>query len=276
MKFVFLHGGPGFNSLAEQAILGPIFHSLGHEATFWNEPSRLRIGGDPFVADGAFERWYASAERSVLNAAGSGSVHVLAHSFTVHAAMEIARRHKAALSSLTLVAPAADPFKTYRRVLELAHEDLAATKPDVAAAIAESLERTRGVMDAAMHAGMLNVLQDVRLFTHYWADPGQMAAAMAASHGSEGQFDVDSFFAVLSDFAACGHDLPSGDRVTVPTLVLFGALDPITPIGEQRAAVETAVPDARVETIDGCSHYLHLDRPQFFLERVVRWARHPE
>ena len=46
MRFVFLHGGPGFNSFAEQAILGPIFHSYGREIVFWNEPSRLRPGGE--------------------------------------------------------------------------------------------------------------------------------------------------------------------------------------------------------------------------------------
>ena len=218
MKFVFLHGGPGFNGMAEQAILGPIFESLGHETTFWNEPSSLRPRGEPFVADGAFERWLASAEQCVVGSAGSGPVHVMAHSFTVQGCMEIARRHAPHVSTLVMIAPAADPFGTYRNVLKLAREDLHDTKPDIAAAIGDSLEHTRAVLDKAMHAGMLNVLQDERLFTHYWANPGQMQASMTAREGPEGQFDVDSFFAVLSDFAQRGATLLSTAPVNVPTL----------------------------------------------------------
>jgi len=29
---------------------------------------------------------------------------------------------------------------------------------------------------------------------------------------------------------------------------------------------------ARVEVVDGCSHYVHLDRPQHFVDMVVEWA----
>ena len=39
MRFVFLHGGPGFNSFAEQAILRPLIVSAGHDIVCWNEPS---------------------------------------------------------------------------------------------------------------------------------------------------------------------------------------------------------------------------------------------
>jgi pimeloyl-ACP methyl ester carboxylesterase len=273
MKYVFLHGGPGANSLAEQAILGPILQSSGYQTTFWNEPSSLRLDGDPFEADGAFERWLASAEQSVLRSALTERAHVIAHSFAVQAAWEIARRHASRLSTLILVAPAADPFATFRNVLRLAREDLLEAKPDVATAIADSLERSRVLMDDAMQAGMLNVLQDERLFTHYWAEPGQMQASMAACEGPDGQFDVNSFFAVLSDFARRGATLLSRDPISVPTLVLFGAVDPVTPPDEQCAAVQAAAPNARIEVVDGCSHHVHLDRPMFFVDRIVRWAR---
>src|SRR5262245_376586 len=112
MTFVFLHGGPGFNSFAEQAMLGWLFQVAGQTIVFWNEPSRLRPEGEPFEAERAFERWLASAERSVLSAAESGPVHVITHSASVHAGLEISRRHPSRVASLVLVAPAADLFTT--------------------------------------------------------------------------------------------------------------------------------------------------------------------
>ena len=271
MRFVFLHGGPGFNSFAEQAMLGPLFLSGGHEIAFWNEPSALRPGGDSFEATGALRRWLSSAEQMVLGAAASSPVHLIAHSITAHAALEIARRHASRLSSLVLVTPGADAFLTYCSVLRLAREDLADTKPEIASALADTLARTRVVMDDAMREGMWNVLNDERLFTHYWADAHQMQAAIAARSRPDAQFDVDSFFAVLGEWQQGAAHLSSAP-ITLPTLALFGAADRVTAAGEQLAALRAAVPVARVEVVENCSHYLHLDRPQHFVDIVVAWA----
>jgi pimeloyl-ACP methyl ester carboxylesterase len=272
MRFAFLHGGPGFNSYAEQATLEPVFAARGHQVAFWNEPSRLRPAGELFEPSGACERWLTSAERFIVRAAGSGPVHVIAHSFTAHAAMNIARRHEYHVAGLVLVAPAADPLATFRNVMEVAREDLAETKPDVANAIAACSARTRTCFDEAMREGLMNVLHDARLFTHYWADPVQMQASLAARARPEGQFDVESFFAVLDDFALRGSALLSAGPVTVPTLVVFGAEDRITPVDEQQPAIDAAIPHARIETLGGCSHYVHLDRPDAFVDIVANWA----
>jgi pimeloyl-ACP methyl ester carboxylesterase len=123
-----------------------------------------------------------------------------------------------------------------------------------------------------MRKGLLNVLHDERIFTHYWADPRQMQASMAARAQPEAQFDTDSFFAVLTEFGRRGGTVLSAGAVTVPTLALFGADDRITSIDEQRGAVGGAIPHARIEVVDGCSHFVHLDRPQHFVDRLVEWA----
>ena len=119
MTFVFLHGGPGFNSFAEQAMLGSLFHSARHEIVCWHEPSRIRPYGDVFDEGNAFECWLASAEAFVLAAARSAPVHLIAHSMSIHAAVEIVRRHPGCVRSLVLVAAAADAFVTFKNVLRL-------------------------------------------------------------------------------------------------------------------------------------------------------------
>jgi pimeloyl-ACP methyl ester carboxylesterase len=127
-------------------------------------------------------------------------------------------------------------------------------------------------MDEAMREGMMNVLHDDRLFTHYWADAGQLEASMAARARPDAEIDLDSFFAVLTDFGERGATLLSTGPVTTPTLTLFGARDRVTPFEEQHRAVHGAIPHASMEVLDGCSHYVHLDRPGHFVETVVNWA----
>jgi pimeloyl-ACP methyl ester carboxylesterase len=277
MRFVFLHGGPGFNSVAEQAILGPLFHAAGHEIVFWNEPSRLRSDGDPFQAADAYTRWLESAERCVLRSAAPEPVHLIAHSFAPHAAVEIARRHAHRLASLTLVAPSANLLATYRNVLELASEDLREVKPDVAAAIEACHARTRMILDEAMREGILLALQDERLFTHYFVNAEQLQAVAAAQARPEAQFDVESMLAVLADFGTHGPSIAPTPPVTTPCLILFAVQDVVSPSDEHQAMVLAAIPGAHIVTMDGCSHYPHLDRPQPFVDVVVGWAqaKHP-
>jgi len=272
MRFVFLHGGPGFNSFAEQAILRPLIVSAGHDIVCWNEPSRLRPDGESFEVAGAFERWLASAEGCVVCAAQSQPIHLITHSMGVHAALEIMRRRPGCVATLVAVAPSIEAFATFTNILRLAHEDLSEAKPDVASTLAQCLARTQTVLDAAMREGLMNVLQDERLFSHYWADRRQFEASMSALARPEAQFDVESFFAVLDGFAQRAASPPLRPGPTVPTLVLFGAHDRVTPHHEQRSAIDETLPGARVNVLDGCSHYVHLDRPQHFVAEVVEWA----
>jgi len=118
-------------------MIGPLFHSARHEIVFWHEPSRIRPNGDAFDEANAFECWLASAEGVVLSAARPAPVHLIAHSISIHAAVEIVRRHPACVTTLVMVAPAADAFVTFTNVLRLAHEDLIDTQPYIASAIAK-------------------------------------------------------------------------------------------------------------------------------------------
>jgi pimeloyl-ACP methyl ester carboxylesterase len=272
ISFVFLHGGPGFNSFAERAILGPLFADANLQVVFWNEPSRLRPDGEPFHAETAFEHWLASARRCVMTAWEGALVHLIAHSCTIHPAVAIARDHPERVRSLILVAPSADNLTTFRNVLRLAHADLVGVKPEPAATVADSLERTRRLMDEAMREGMLAAVNDDRLFTHYFVNEDRLRAMLATWSRPEAQFDLESFLSVLSDFGNRGGTLLPGAALSTPTLALFGAQDPVTPAAEHAALLRNVIPDVHVEIAEGCSHYVHLEQPQRFVDRVIDWT----
>jgi pimeloyl-ACP methyl ester carboxylesterase len=273
MRYVFLPGGPGFGGMAEETLLRPYFERTGHTLTIWTEPSTLRAGAEPFVREGACARWLASAERCLLDATTDEPAHLIAHSVSALAALHLTRRHPVRVTSVVLVAPSTDLFSTFVNVLRLAHEDLAGTNPAVAAGLARCLAGTTQFFDAPMREGLELVLHDDRLFTHYWADPVQMQASLAARAQPGGQFDVESFFAVLGDLAVHSRTLLAEGPVSASTLALFGPLDRVTPFDEQERPLRVAVPQAQVEPVAGCSHYVHLDRPDWFIGRLARWSR---
>jgi len=61
-------------------------------------------------------------------------------------------------------------------------------------------------------------------------------------------------------------------RVTVPTLLLWGAEDRFVAAGHYGAAYRDAIPGARLETIAGAGHFPHLEQPAAVAERVRAFA----
>jgi pimeloyl-ACP methyl ester carboxylesterase len=57
-------------------------------------------------------------------------------------------------------------------------------------------------------------------------------------------------------------------RISVPTLLLWGADDRFVTAAYYGAAYGGAIPGARFETIDGAGHFPHIEEPRAFAERV--------
>lgn len=61
-------------------------------------------------------------------------------------------------------------------------------------------------------------------------------------------------------------------RITVPTLLLWGAEDRFVAADYYGAAYRDAIPGARLETIAGAGHFPHLEQPAAVAERVRAFA----
>ena len=57
-------------------------------------------------------------------------------------------------------------------------------------------------------------------------------------------------------------------RITVPTLLLWGAEDRFVSAGYYGAAYRDGIPGARLETIDSAGHFPHLEAPEALVARV--------
>ena len=91
-----------------------------------------------------------------------------------------------------------------------------------------------------------------------------LMAEMARSVGARGQFNQQS--------AMMGRPDSHGDlaKVAVPTLVMCGREDPVTPVADHRA-IAARVPGSRLEFIENCGHLSTIEQPDTVNRVLADW-----
>jgi pimeloyl-ACP methyl ester carboxylesterase len=89
-------------------------------------------------------------------------------------------------------------------------------------------------------------------------------AEMARSVGASGQFNQQSAMMRRPD----SH----GDlaKVAVPTLVMCGREDPVTPVADHQA-IAARVPGSRLEFIENCGHLSTIEQPDAVNRVLADW-----
>jgi len=267
MDIVFLHGGPGFNSIAEKALLGPLLAREGIHCRFWNEPSPRRPEDGVFDGSAALTGLLESAEKAIIDTARAsrdGRVHLVAHSFGSIAAtlltLDLEKRSQPSpVSLVTLISPALDLDTALTNTMTVAAGDYSEDCPEKEAELRALIASGPQVLNQEMIRGLELALSDPALLTHYWVDQTRLAQAAGALAGPEAQLDITTMFAVLAEFGA-GRPL-SRVRSSLPGRcnVLFGARDPIARRREQEAVLTSFYADIHVTEFESASHFVHID-----------------
>ena len=95
---------------------------------------------------------------------------------------------------------------------------------------------------------------------------GELMADMARSVGAVGQFNQQTAMLGRPDSHA---DLA---QVRVPTLVMCGRQDPVTPLADHEA-MTACVPGAELQVIDSCGHLSTIEQPEAVTSELTRWLR---
>jgi pimeloyl-ACP methyl ester carboxylesterase len=95
---------------------------------------------------------------------------------------------------------------------------------------------------------------------------GELMADMARSVGAVGQFNQQTAMLGRPDSHA---DLV---QVRVPTLVMCGRQDPVTPLVDHEA-MAACVPGAELQVIDSCGHLSTIEQPEAVTSELTRWLR---
>jgi len=93
-----------------------------------------------------------------------------------------------------------------------------------------------------------------------------LMSEMARSIGARGQLNQQAAMLARPD----SHDDLA--RVRVPTLVMCGRDDPVTPVRDHEA-MAAKIPGARLEIIENCGHLATIEQPESVNRVLIDWLR---
>ena len=271
---LFLHGGPGFNSFAEQKILAPLFEQKGMELVCWNEPSNLRADGPPFSAEFAFENSVKSARHELLRLAdqSNGKVYILAHSFATHILLNLVKDVPEFISGATIIAPTFKLREIFCRILKLAVSDFDQTLPNKALQIREFIEKSKSLFDQPIQDAFAIATEDPNLFPHYWQNKETMGAYFGAWAEKSMPLDIEGFVAVLQDLDRKNQNIDIKSS-QIPFRMIFGAHDPIVLRTQELAYIQNSIAHWSEVTFEKSGHFPHLEEADRFVADIAAELR---
>ena len=225
---VFLHGAGLDHSV--WALLARSFAHHGFGVLAPDFPGHGRSAGAPLSSIAALAEWTAA----LIAAAGAPAARLVGHSMGSLVALETAARHPDKVSALALIATTAP--------MRVSDDLLAAAKANDHAAV-----DTISIWGNGYRATL----------------GGSSAPGLWMLGGAERLLERAPPGVIFTDLAACndyGGALAAAAKVTVPSVVIQGSRDMMTPAKGGRA-VAAAIPGCRVAMIEGAGHMLMSERP---------------
>lgn len=230
---VLVHGFPFSSALWEPQLVGlsDRFRVIAPD---------LRGFGESDLADGPYGMdVHADDLAALLDALGLERVVLGGLSMGGYVAFEFVRRHRDRLRGLILADTRAEPDTAEgranrRRMARTALEE--GTDPVIEPMVPKLLSPETREARPEVEERLLEIMRSAR--------PEAIAAALEGMAGRADSRDL----------------LP---RIEVPTLVIGGADDAITPAADLRAMAE-AIPDVRLELLAGAGHVSNLEAPERF------------
>jgi pimeloyl-ACP methyl ester carboxylesterase len=233
---VLIHGA-GFDHSA-WALHSRYFAHHGHSVLVPDLPGHGRSAGPALRTIAEMADWIAA----LLDAARAQKAHLIGHSMGSVIALETAARHPTKVSALGLIGTSA----------------AMAVGPDLLNA-AEANDQAAIDMASIWGLGFSAELGG-SLAPGLWMHGGAQRVLQACPPG-----------VLFSDLAACnayGDALAAAAKITVPTTLVLGERDMMTP-AKAGKTLAAAIPNARTVVLRGAGHLLMAERPDELLAALV-------
>ena len=229
---VLLHGA-GFDHTT-WALHSRWFAHHGHSVLAPDLPGRGRSSGAPLPTIADMADWTAA----LLDAAGAATARLIGHSMGSLIALETAARHPAKVSALGLIGTAATM----------------SVGPDLLKA-AEANDHDAVDMVSIWGLG-------------YQAElGGSLAPGLWMHSGAQRMLEHSRPGVLFNDLSACNayqNALAAAAKITVPTTIILGERDMMTP-AKAGKALAAALPNSRTIVLPGAGHMMMVERPDELL-----------
>jgi pimeloyl-ACP methyl ester carboxylesterase len=225
---VFLHGAGMDHSV--WALLARAFAHHGYAVLAPDLPGHGRSAGKPLTSIAALADWTAA----LIDVAGAKAARLVGHSMGSLVALETAARHPDKVTGLGLIATTA----------------------------------TMRVSDDLLNAARANDHDAVDMIA-IWGEGyraslgGSQAPGLWMLGGAERLLERAQPGAIFADLSACNayqDALSTAAKITVPSIVIQGSRDLMTP-AKGGKALAAAIPNCRLALIEGAGHMLMSERP---------------
>ncbi len=232
---VFIHGA-GFDH-SVWALQTRWFAHHGYAVLAPDLPGHGRSGGEPLKTIAEMADWIAA----LLEAAGAQPAKLIGHSMGSLIALETAARHPAKVASLALIGTTSTM----------------AVGPDL------------------LKAAEANDPAAIAMMTIWGLGPdaeigGNLAPGLWMHGGSVRVLEANKPGVIFNDLSACNDykdALAAAAKVTVPTLLILGERDMMTPTKNGKT-LAAAIAGARTVILNGAGHTMMVERPDEVLKAL--------
>lgn len=237
-NLLFIHGGPGLNSQAEEKMIESKFRSQGLRISFWNEPSEMRDGVKEISFDIAIESLVKEFQKF------QNPPVLIAHSFGAQYALGLINKLGLKNQKVIYICPDLEPLNTDLNIIKLAKNYFEREDKDKFHQLEQLTQTFTNSFDEIriQALGIVGTYQD--LFFNYWVDKDVMSTYYSF-HTEEYSFNINSYLTIRATSPL--ELIENFDREN--SLVLYSIHDPI--INLNRNFEFTLIKDS--------GHYPHIE-----------------
>lgn len=262
MKYLFVHGGPGFNSNPEKNLWSEKFNQNGHEIFFWNEPSANRPSNIEFSVDNAFENQKESLLKFIKEQI-SGDFIIIAHSYGAFLTHSILNEISQKVIKIIYIAPVLNLKELDENFMTISALDYEKNGDIQSATLIKDLVKTLPEsFNEERFASILEAFKNPSVFNYYWSN-------------SDAQMDYNKYFAQeghefdLVSYKAVRESIKNekiSNNYEFPIVAIFGAYDPISIIKNELKNLYTCYSKVESQVYSNSSHYPHIEESERFNE----------
>ncbi|MDD0851851.1 alpha/beta hydrolase [Halobacteriovorax sp. GB3] len=244
-NLLFIHGGPGLNSHADERMIESKFRSNDLRITFWNEPSEIRDEVKEVSFDIAIESLVKEFQQF------QNPPVLIAHSFGAQYALALIKKLGLKNQKVIYICPDLEPLNTDLNIIKLAKDHFEREDKDKYDQLQQLTQSfTRSFDEIRIQAlGIVGTYQE--LFLNYWVNKDVMAAYYSFLT-DEYSFNINSYLAIRA--SAPLELIENFDEKN--SLVLYSIHDPIINLNR----------NLDFKLIKESGHYPHIEAPDQIIE----------